>query len=171
MCNKPLEKVAYWVAGKPIGPTCYVKRFGNSPKIASRVTANDQDDLFNQGEKMSYAEFENKVIIWGTDRGIVQNSNPMAQAIKTLEEVTELMEAINKGDRDAQVDAYGDILVTLIMGCATVDIDLTTCLEAAYNQIKNRKGHLDAQGVFHKEQETVNTADMFGIPGTQEALI
>lgn len=120
---------------------------------------------------MSYAEFENKVIIWGADRGIVQNSNPMAQAIKTLEEVTELMEAINKGDRDAQVDAYGDILVTLIMGCATVDIDLTTCLEAAYNQIKNRKGHLDAQGVFHKEQETVNTADMFGIPGTQEALI
>jgi len=48
MCNKPLEKVAYWVAGKPIGPTCYAKRFGNTPKISTKVTANDQDDLFNQ---------------------------------------------------------------------------------------------------------------------------
>ena len=52
MCNKPLGKVAYWVAGKPIGPTCYAKRFGHSPKISSRVTANDQNDLFQQEKTM-----------------------------------------------------------------------------------------------------------------------
>lgn len=53
MCSRELETVAYWVAGRPIGPTCYAKRFGHSPKIASRVTANDQDDLFNQGPTMT----------------------------------------------------------------------------------------------------------------------
>ncbi len=99
---------------------------------------------------MSYSQTEMKVVQWGEARGIVQNSNNMAQAIKTLEEVTELIEAIHKGDRAAQIDAYGDILVTLIIGCATADLDLVTCLDAAYEQIKDRKGYLDAQGVFHK---------------------
>lgn len=99
---------------------------------------------------MSYAQTEMKVIQWGEARGIVQHSNNMAQAIKTLEEVTELIEAIHKGDKAAQIDAYGDILVTLIIGCATADLDLVACLDSAYQQIKDRKGHLDAQGVFHK---------------------
>lgn len=99
---------------------------------------------------MSYQDLEMKVVQWAEARGIVQNSNNMAQAIKTLEEVTELLEAIHKGDRAAQKDAYGDILVTLIVGCATADLDLVECLRGAYDEIKNRKGYLDAQGVFHK---------------------
>ena len=100
---------------------------------------------------MTYQNLELKVIQWGEARGIVQHSNNMAQAIKTLEEVTELLEAIHKGDRAAQIDAYGDILVTLIIGCATADLDLCGCLGAAYEQIKDRKGRLDATGVFVKE--------------------
>lgn len=99
---------------------------------------------------MSYQDLEMKVVQWAEKRQIVQNSNNMAQAIKTLEEVTELLEAIHTGDRAAQADAYGDILVTLIVGCATADLDLTECLSLAYEQIKDRKGYLDAQGVFHK---------------------
>jgi NTP pyrophosphatase (non-canonical NTP hydrolase) len=100
---------------------------------------------------MSYAKLELDVIHWAEARGIVQNSNNMAQAIKTLEEVTELLEAIHKGDREAQKDAYGDILVTLIVGCATADLDLCECLAGAYAEIKDRKGWLDEQGVFHKQ--------------------
>jgi NTP pyrophosphatase (non-canonical NTP hydrolase) len=153
MCDKPLAKVAYWVAGMPIGPVCHKKLFPNAVIGQSKAVFNQQSDLFTNGDTMSYAEYEIKVIQWGEARGIVQNSNPMAQAIKTMEEVTELLEAINKGDKACQIDAYGDILVTLIMGCATADIDLTACLASAYDTIKNRKGHLDAQGVFHKEQE------------------
>lgn len=100
---------------------------------------------------MSYANLEMKVVQWGEARGIVQHSNNMAQAIKTLEEVGELLEAIHKGDREAQKDAYGDILVTLIIGCATADLDLVECLELAYEQIKDRKGYLDSSGVFVKQ--------------------
>jgi hypothetical protein len=48
-------------------------------------------------------------------------------------------------------DAYGDLLVTLIIGCATADIDLVSCLELAYQEIKDRKGYLNADGIFVKE--------------------
>jgi NTP pyrophosphatase (non-canonical NTP hydrolase) len=101
---------------------------------------------------MTYTDLEMKVVQWGEARGIVQHSNNMAQAIKTMEEVGELLEAIHKGDKDAQKDAYGDILVTLIIGCATADFDLVECLGLAYNQIKDRKGYLDSSGVFVKQQ-------------------
>ena len=100
---------------------------------------------------MSYAQVEMKILQWGEKRGIVQNGKPIGQAIKTLEEVTELLDAINKGDREATIDAVGDVVVTLIMVCATLDLDLTECLEAAYEQIKDRKGYLTPEGVFVKQ--------------------
>lgn len=100
---------------------------------------------------MSYAELEMHVLRWGEDRGIVQNSTPAAQAIKTQEELDELIDAIRNNDKAAIADAYGDILVTLVMGCACADLDLVTCFEGAYNEIKNRKGFLNKDGIFVKE--------------------
>ena len=100
---------------------------------------------------MSYAEIEMKTIQWGEQRGIVQHSTPHAQAKKTLEELDELFEAINANDRAAMADAYGDLLVTLVMGCACADLDLVTCFEGAYNEIKFRKGQLNADGLWVKE--------------------
>lgn len=100
---------------------------------------------------MSYADIEMKVIQWGEARGIVQNSTPTAQLLKTYEEVYELADAIEKNDREAMKDAYGDILVTLIMGCACADLDLVECLAGAYNEIKDRKGYLGADGIFVKQ--------------------
>lgn len=100
---------------------------------------------------MSYAEVEMKVVQWGEARGIVQNATPMSQAIKTLEETTELLDAINKNNLEEAKDAVGDIVVTLIMVCAVLDINLVDCLYGAYDQIKDRKGHLTKEGVFVKE--------------------
>jgi NTP pyrophosphatase (non-canonical NTP hydrolase) len=100
---------------------------------------------------MSYVDIELKVIQWGEARGIVQNSTPYAQALKTLEEVQELLDAIQAKDSEAIMDAYGDILVTLVMGCATADMDLVSCFKHAYEQIKDRKGYLSAEGIFVKE--------------------
>jgi NTP pyrophosphatase (non-canonical NTP hydrolase) len=101
---------------------------------------------------MSYADIEMQVVRWGEARKIVQHSNPRAQAIKTLEEVGELMQAIADNDREAMIDAYGDILVTLVMGCATADLDLVKCFEHAYGQIKDRTGTLGADGIFYKDK-------------------
>jgi len=100
---------------------------------------------------MSYSKYEMLTLQWGMDRGIVQHGKPLGQAIKTLEEVTELLDAINKGDMPEIKDAVGDIIVTLLMVCATLDIDLTECLAGAYGQIKDRRGYLTAEGVFVKE--------------------
>ncbi len=100
---------------------------------------------------MSYADVEMKVIQWGEARQIVQHSTPYAQAKKTQEELYELFEAIEEKDKTAMADAYGDILVTLIMGCACADLDLVECLEGAYQEIKDRKGHLSKEGLFIKE--------------------
>lgn len=100
---------------------------------------------------MSYANIEISVIQWGEARGIVQNSTPYAQALKTKEELDELFDAISKQDVAAMKDAYGDILVTLIMGCACADLDLVECLKGAYDEIKHRKGYLNKDGIFVKE--------------------
>lgn len=100
---------------------------------------------------MSYANTEIAVIQWGEARGIVQNSTPFAQALKTKEELDELFDAISKQDVAAMKDAYGDILVTLIMGCACADLDLVECLKGAYDEIKHRKGYLNKDGIFVKK--------------------
>jgi len=101
---------------------------------------------------MSYADLELKVIRWGEARGIVQNSTPSAQAKKTLEELDELYAAIRDNNREEMIDAYGDILVTLIMGCACADLDLVTCLKHAYDQIKERSGTMGKDGIFYKDK-------------------
>jgi len=100
---------------------------------------------------MSYSDVEIKVIQWGEARGIVQNATAMSQAIKTLEETTELLDALNKKNIEETKDAIGDIVVTLIMVCAVLDLDLTQCLKGAYEEIKDRKGYLTKEGVFVKE--------------------
>lgn len=102
---------------------------------------------------MTYAHTEIDVIRWGEARGIVQNSTPYAQALKTKEELEELFDAIAKGDRDAMADAYGDILVTMVMGCACADLDLVSCFKGAYLEIKDRKGFLNKEGIFVKEEQ------------------
>jgi NTP pyrophosphatase (non-canonical NTP hydrolase) len=100
---------------------------------------------------MSYADVEMKVVRWGEARGIVQNATAMSQAIKTLEETTELLDAINKNNIEEVKDAVGDIVVTLIMVCTVSNISLVSCLKQAYNEIKDRKGYLTKEGVFVKE--------------------
>lgn len=100
---------------------------------------------------MSYAKTEMLVVQWGEARGIVQNSTPYAQALKTKEELDELFDAISKGDAEATADAYGDILVTLVMGCACADLDLVECFKGAYEEIKFRKGYLNKEGIFVKQ--------------------
>jgi len=37
------------------------------------------------------------------------------------------------------------------MGCACADLDLVECFKGAYEEIKDRKGYLGADGIFVKE--------------------
>ena len=99
----------------------------------------------------SWNELELDVIRWAEARKIIPRRTAMAQAIKTHEEVGELLSALHRLNRDEALDAYGDILVTLIIGADLAGLNLTDCLAAAYEQIKDRKGTLREDGVFVKE--------------------
>lgn len=88
---------------------------------------------------------------WAKARQIIPNSTAMAQAIKTHEELGELLSAIHRNDYVAKVDAYGDIMVTLIIGAHLANVDLMDALVTAYYQIKDRTGTLREDGVFVKD--------------------
>ena len=93
-----------------------------------------------------------QIALWGRDRKITTNGVPITQAIKTLEECHELLEAVNTNNTDEIIDAIGDIVVTLVMQCELQGLDLHSCITSAYNEIKDRKGYLNEVGDFIKEK-------------------
>jgi NTP pyrophosphatase (non-canonical NTP hydrolase) len=101
---------------------------------------------------MSWAGTELEVIRWSEARGIIANSDSKTQLLKAVSEIGELADAIIKRDRPAIVDGIGDLLVCLINVGAIENVDLTRCLESAYNEIKDRKGYLNKNGVFIRDE-------------------
>ncbi len=99
---------------------------------------------------MDYFELEAAVEGWAQEKGILAKATPMAQALKTLEETTELCTAINNDDRAEVIDAMGDIMVTLIIQAKMQDLSLEGCLESAYNVISKRTGKM-VNGQFVKD--------------------
>lgn len=99
---------------------------------------------------MNYNELEVKVLEWAKDKGILEKGNPESQAMKTLEEVNELIEAIHQGDKEETIDALGDILVTIIIQAEMQGLKLIDCLESAYGVISKRTGKMQ-NGTFVKD--------------------
>lgn len=91
-----------------------------------------------------------KIIQWVRARNI-HTAKPEKQFLKVIEEVGELADGLGKGDLHAIKDAVGDVYVTLVSLCETLSIDMTECVEQAYDEIKDRKGKL-VDGVFIKEE-------------------
>ena len=89
---------------------------------------------------------------WGYDRGIIQANKPLSQWEKTLEEVNELKEAIEKNDKEAIDDAIGDTIVTLIMQAEIQKVNITSSLEKVFQIINKRKGKL-VNGSFVKDND------------------
>ena len=99
---------------------------------------------------MDYFELECAVEHWAEEKGILAKATPMTQALKTLEETTELCTAINSDDRAEIIDAMGDIMVTLIIQAKMQGLKLEDCLESAYNVIAKRTGKM-VNGQFVKD--------------------
>jgi len=98
----------------------------------------------------SYNELEALVIAWAHQKGILDNGTPRAQAGKTMEEVGELLDAIDTGNKMEIEDALGDILVTIIIQAEMQQVSLVDCLESAYNIIAKRTGKM-VNGQFVKD--------------------
>jgi NTP pyrophosphatase (non-canonical NTP hydrolase) len=91
------------------------------------------------------------VIRWSEDRKIIPRAKPHTQLMKAVSEMGELCDAELKGDIDAIEDGVGDVLVCLINYCALKEIDLVSCLQGAYDEIKGRSGTLMPNGLFVKD--------------------
>lgn len=95
-------------------------------------------------------ELIQSVELWADQRGLLVPENRPRQMLKVMEEVGETSAALARGNRRELKDGIGDVVVTLIILAAQSGFTLTECLNAAYQEIKDRKGKT-VDGVFIKE--------------------
>ena len=99
-----------------------------------------------------------KVIDWADERGLLDSDDDSikSQVLKLGSEYGELADSVAKnGGEDCHdtIDAIGDMLVVMIILCDKMGISIESCLESAYNEIKDRKGKL-VNGTFIKEGDS-----------------
>jgi NTP pyrophosphatase (non-canonical NTP hydrolase) len=94
---------------------------------------------------------KNNVLEWAKPKGLLNPEFAPKQFMKLVEEIGELSNAMLKGNKAEQIDALGDINVVLIILAEQLGFDLDTCLECAYNEIKDRKGQT-LNGTFIKDE-------------------
>jgi NTP pyrophosphatase (non-canonical NTP hydrolase) len=70
---------------------------------------------------MTFEQFRTNVEAWAIERGIYEHSTALAQALKACSEAGELCDAVIKGDREALIDAIGDVAVCLVNYAALED--------------------------------------------------
>jgi hypothetical protein len=101
---------------------------------------------------------EDRVLQWADDRGILKNGRPETQMLKLVSEMGELADNLAKG-KDIK-DDIGDCLVVLTIIANMKKTNLAECYTVAYNDIKDRKGYLNENGVFIKELPLSYTFDI-----------
>lgn len=99
---------------------------------------------------MNFNELIGNVTVWASERDLLKPENATKQMLKVIEEVGETAGALAKNNHDALKDGIGDSFVTLIILANQCGLNPTECLEAAWNEIKDRKGKTE-NGVFIKQ--------------------
>ena len=108
---------------------------------------------------------------WAEERGIYAKGDPKTQYVKLIEEVGELAKAILKDDKKEQIDAIGDSIVVLTNLAHLLGFKVEDCIDAAYDEIKNRKGSMQ-NGTFVKNSGTVSTQPYYtGLTNTARGSI
>lgn len=110
-------------------------------------------DAVNYIEKLKTQEsselFDN-IRKWFDEKELIKQENAPKQMMKVMEELGELSSAIIKGKRDEEIDAFGDVMITLLGLSYMRNISLMACTRSAYEVIKNRRGKV-VNGSFIKE--------------------
>jgi NTP pyrophosphatase (non-canonical NTP hydrolase) len=104
---------------------------------------------------MSIEGLQEKVIEWANQRDLYRLSTDLTRFDKMAEEFEELVDELFRPDNgrvdfDKVAMEAGDVIVTLINLLHPLGLDLETCLDAAYQKIKNRKGKM-VGGTFVKD--------------------
>ena len=101
-------------------------------------------------KEISFDTLIDNVIEWAKDKNILVPENANKQMLKVMEEVGETAGALAKNKQEEIKDGIGDSFVTLIILAQQLGLEPTDCLEAAWNEIKNRTGKT-VNGVFIKD--------------------
>lgn len=97
-------------------------------------------------------EIHNKVIGWAWSKGLLVPENSFKQTVKLGEEFGELCAGVVKNKPDVIKDSIGDCMVVLSILAAQNNLTLPECFEAAWEEIKDRKG-VTRDGVFIKDSD------------------
>ena len=87
---------------------------------------------------------------WAEERGLYDNGDPKTQTLKLMEEAGEICRAVLKKDGPEIVDGIGDCVVVLTNLAELIEVPIEECIEAAYNEIKNRTGKME-NGTYKKD--------------------
>ena len=98
---------------------------------------------------MTFDSLIENVSQWASDKDILKKENAPKQLLKVLEEVGETAGALLKSKDEEIKDGIGDSFVTLIILAKQLGLEPADCLEAAWNEIKDRTGKT-VGGVFVK---------------------
>ena len=90
-----------------------------------------------------------KIRDWADKRGLYDKGDTKTQFCKLMEEAGELGRAVLKDNQPEFVDAIGDMVVVLTNMAMLGGTSIETCIDAAYDEIKNRKGKM-VNGTFVK---------------------
>jgi NTP pyrophosphatase (non-canonical NTP hydrolase) len=152
MCNKEMDKVAHWVAGQPIGPKCFAKRFGGV-KIPHKVTKNDQPNLFE--ETMINEEFTHHV-----SRLFIKPEDHMGLMVHAsmgiAGEAGEVVDAIKKAwiygkelDRENILEECGDLMFYITALLTETGYTLEEAMQANMAKLAKRypQGYTDKAAI------------------------
>lgn len=98
--------------------------------------------------------FGARVAKWFDDRKLTTNGTLTGQMKKLGEEYDELEESIasdHEVNEDEFKDAIGDMAVVLAGLAHMRGFTFEECLELAWNEIKDRTGHMNDEGIFVKD--------------------
>jgi len=87
---------------------------------------------------------------WAFERGLYDKGDPKTQTLKLMEEAGEICRAVLKKDKPEIIDGIGDCVVVLTNLAHLCDTTIEDCIEAAYNEIKDRTGKMN-NGTFKKD--------------------
>ena len=89
---------------------------------------------------------------WAEERGLYDDGDIKTQALKLMEEAGEICRAVLKKDGPEIIDGIGDCVVVLTNLAELIEVPIEECIEAAYNEIKDRKGKM-ANGTYVKDEK------------------
>jgi len=126
----------------------FYEKFLNEAKSEAQLfynTLNERTKSTNGVEKDRFQLIRD----WAEERGLYDKGDTKTQYCKLMEEAGELGRAILKNNQVEFVDAIGDMVVVLTNLAMLGGTSIETCIDSAYNEIKDRKGGMK-NGTFVK---------------------